>query len=237
MKNAISDFAALDHLFRQNDRRDAAIIVTNHVYDARFLHRAHHFFRFIDISRERLLAQNRFARLRGCDRDLAVRVVRRADIDDVDLGIVNDATPVGLRIFPAEFRGRFFHSGAVASADCFHSHADRRIKKVRRLSPCVRVGFAHEIVADQTDGEGASGNHEQDLNSGRENSQECNFDGERLLDIAAEMVAQFLQAPNAVQNFGGGEALCQRSSFLFGRRQVPAIYICACSQNIRPPLE
>src|SRR5205807_6124394 len=129
------------------------------------------------------------------------------------------------------------HSGAVASADCFQTNVRRQIEKVRRLSPCVRVGFAHEIVADQTDGEGASGNHEQDLNSGRENSQECNFDGERLLDIAAEMVAQFLQAPNAVQNFGGGEALCQRSSFLFGRRQVPAIYICACSQNIRPPLE
>ena len=40
-----------------------------------------------------------------------------------------------------------------------------------------------------------------------------------------------------MQNCGAGEALCQRRSFLVRGRQVPAIYICACSQNIRPPLE
>src|SRR5205807_6530434 len=58
MKDAIANFATLDHLFRHRYCRDAPIVMTNHVHDARILHRAHHFLGLRQISGERLFAQN-----------------------------------------------------------------------------------------------------------------------------------------------------------------------------------
>jgi hypothetical protein len=54
-----------------------------------------HLFGLADIQGERLLAQDCLARARGGNRDLAVSVVRRADIDDVDLRIGDHLAPVG----------------------------------------------------------------------------------------------------------------------------------------------
>src|SRR5260370_585671 len=55
----------------------------------------------------------------------------------------------------AKFGGCWLDHRTIATEDRFHSHIGREIKKARRLSPRVRMRFAHELVADQADGERA----------------------------------------------------------------------------------
>jgi hypothetical protein len=47
----------------------------------------------------------------------------------------------------------------------------------------------------------------------RENGQESDFDGQRFLNIAIQMIAQFFEAADASQNFGCGETLGERAGF------------------------
>ncbi len=83
------------------------------------------------------------------------------DVDDVDLGIADDGAPVGGGLFPAELDAGFFDGIGGAAADGVEVDIGRQIEKSRGLTPGVRVGLAHEIVADHADAEGFFGRHRE----------------------------------------------------------------------------
>ena len=114
-------------------------------------HRLRHALCLADVARERFLAQNRLARFRRRDRDRGMRVVRRADIDDVDIRIVHHRAPIGRGLLPTKLVGCLLHRAPIAAAKRAHSNFRRQLEKARRLAPRIRMGFAHEAVANQGD--------------------------------------------------------------------------------------
>src|SRR5207237_8582837 len=56
-----------------------------------------------------------------------------------------------------------------------------------------------------------------------ENSEQCNFDGERFLDIAAKLIAQFFQPPDLAQNVRPRKALREGGGFFSRVGQIPEI--------------
>jgi len=50
---------------------------------------------------------------------------------------------------------------------------------------------------------------------GGEHCQECDFYGESLVNVATQMVAQFFDTTDPLQDFGGAEARCECGSFFF----------------------
>ncbi len=71
---------------------------------------------------------------RGCrrERDVAVTVVGRCDINDLDLGVCDNFAPIGRGVLPSEARGGLPHRSGVTSAD-LRPHGCRQIKEARRL--------------------------------------------------------------------------------------------------------
>ena len=101
-----AELARGHELARQHHRGDAAVVVAQHVRHAGLLHRLPHRLRLAHVVGERLLAQDRLARLRRRDRDLGVAVARRRDVDDVDVGPCDHLAPVGRPLVPAELGRR-----------------------------------------------------------------------------------------------------------------------------------
>ena len=167
VKQTIAQVAPFNHLFGQSYGWDAPVVVTNHVHHARFLDRAHHGLGFSQIAGQRLLAQDCFAGPRRRHGDLAMRIVRRANIDDVDFGIVHNAAPIGFDFLPAQFRGRFPGRGPVAATQRFQPQLHGQGKEMRGLSPRIRMGLAHKPVTYQGDRKGTSGAHMRDSDAVR----------------------------------------------------------------------
>lgn len=159
MVKAIAEFAAIDHLPGRGDGGDAPVVVADQVDDARLPHCSEHLLAFRNVEPERSLAKDGFAGKRRGDGDLAVGVVRRGDIDEVDGGIGDDIAPVGGGVFPAELSGGGTSGSGVAPADRHHPQVGGQIEKARRLAPSVGMRAPHEAVADEANGEGASGLH------------------------------------------------------------------------------
>jgi hypothetical protein len=70
-----------------------------------------------------------------------------------------------------------------------------------------------------------------------EDCEESDFDGERFLNIAIQMIAQFFEAAHALQNFDGAETFREHAYFFSGVGQVTALYAVGCTKDIRPPGE
>ena len=143
--------ASLDHLLRLRDGGNAAIIVANHVHHARFLDRFEHRLGFLHGHGERLFAEDMLAGPGGGDGDLRMRVVRRVDVENIDLGIGHDFAPIGHRVFPAELFRRGPDALLVASANRVQLRHRRDGEKFINLPPRVRMGLAHELVTDHSD--------------------------------------------------------------------------------------
>ncbi len=101
--------------------------------------------------RQRLFAEDMLAGFRGRNGDLGMGVVGRVDVDDIDLGIGNDLPPVGRDMAPAELLGRGGHALFVAAANGVKHRLGGNGKKFVDLAPRVRMGLAHELVADHSD--------------------------------------------------------------------------------------
>jgi len=67
------------------DRGHPAVVEPDHVRHAGCFNRLGHFLGLGDVHRQRLFADDHLACLGGGERDLVVHVVRRADVDQVDV--------------------------------------------------------------------------------------------------------------------------------------------------------
>lgn len=137
MVDAVADGAVRDHLLCKGDGRDAAVIVADHIDDARFFDGGDHFPSLQGVEGEGFLAEDGLAVLRGGDGDFGMGIVGGADVDDVDFGIGDDGAPVGRSVFPAEAGAGFFDGGGGAAADGVEADGGWEIKETGSLAPCV----------------------------------------------------------------------------------------------------
>src|SRR5215472_8253997 len=73
--------------------------------------------------------------------------------------------------------------------------------------------------------------------SGNENGQESDFNGKTFVDVSAEMISQFFEYTDPLQNFGTTKAARERSRFLFCDSQLPLRNCSVGPQNVGPPSE
>ena len=139
----------LDELLGVGDGRDLAVVVHDHVEDARLFHRAQHVLRFGQGVGERLLADQVLAGPRGGDGHGVVQVPGRRDVHDVDVASLDHPAPVGLDFLPTELPRRGFEGLPVSPADDFHPGLELPREKPAHLAVGVRMGLAHEFVADE----------------------------------------------------------------------------------------
>jgi len=71
----------------------------------------------------------------------------------------------------------------------------------------------------------------------REDCQERDFDRQRFVNIAIQVIAQFFETPDAFQNFDRAESACERSGFSLCLRQTTLRNTITGAQNVRPPGE
>ena len=101
--------------------------------------------------RERLFAQDHLAGLGGGDGDLGVDVVRRGDVDEVDVVALDELAPVGFDGFVAPLGGEGFDLAGIAGADGLEDRLIFEVEEVVDLAIGVGVRAAHEAVADESD--------------------------------------------------------------------------------------
>ncbi len=100
---------------------------------------------------QRLLAEDDLARARGGDRDLGVRVARRADVDDVDVRRATTASQSVAVSSQPSVRAAASTLRRRAAAQHLQPRRQPRREERRDLPVRVAVRPAHERVADQRD--------------------------------------------------------------------------------------
>ena len=93
------------------------------------------------------------SRLEG---DLAVAVIGRADVDDIDLRIAHDGFPISACPPPTKLLAGGIHILRRTPADGVKRDIGRQYKKLRYLAPRIRVRLSHEVVTNHSDIERAS---------------------------------------------------------------------------------
>jgi hypothetical protein len=137
----------LDHRHCGN----APVVVPDGVRHAGLLDGGHHLQRFLRVAAERLLAHHHLAGLRRGDRDLAVRIVRARDVDDVDVPPRDEIAPVRVIRLVAPVRRERLHALFFPRGDRFQRGFPRQIEKPWRLKERIRVRPPHEAVPYETD--------------------------------------------------------------------------------------
>ena len=102
--------AALHDVVQRRDVRDDVRLFLNDIANA---------LAFFAVHRQRLLAENPFALLRGGNCDFGMRVVRRGDIDHVDVVALDEFFPIRLGGLVSPALGESFDFRRVAGADGF----------------------------------------------------------------------------------------------------------------------
>jgi hypothetical protein len=147
----LADGTFVDILFRQRDGRGAAVVEGHHVLDTCRLNRVEHGLDSFGTTRQRLLADNVLTSPGRGNRNLGMRVIRRHDIDNIDLRVVDNVTPVSRIALEAQTQcsvlsGLFGHVGDhLTYRDCW-----RRPEKHRHRCIRHRMGFSHKTGADHT---------------------------------------------------------------------------------------
>src|SRR5699024_12174084 len=77
-----------------------------------------------------------------------MRIPRRADVDEVDIVPLEDASPVGFDVATAELVSGRARPLLVAPDEHSHFWIKRQIEEPGRYAPPLGVGSAHERVAD-----------------------------------------------------------------------------------------
>jgi hypothetical protein len=139
----------VDQLPRERDRGHPTVVEPDERRPP--LRRVDHRAAFFGGERERLLAKDDLPRLRGGDRGFRVQVVRQRDVDDVDVLAVDGRAPVGGGLLPAPAIGGAGQGGRVAAAQQRAAEAVRQVVEVPGLAVGVRMGLAHESLAEQGD--------------------------------------------------------------------------------------
>ena len=99
------------------------------------------------------------ARLERRDGDLGMRVARRADVDEVDVGTGDEGPPVGLDVLPVEAARHVAGGLGVTAADRDEVGHQGGVEEAAGVAPALRVGDAHERVADHADADPARRAH------------------------------------------------------------------------------
>src|SRR5579885_26582 len=146
-----SDAPLFDDSLGERDRRGAAVVVAEHVYDAAPPHGFEHRLGLGERVGERLLAEDDLPGARRGDRDWLMRVAGRADVNHVNVRARDDLLPVGRVLLPAVYARGPFDLRTVAATDDFHQRLERHVEEARDLTPRVAVRLPHEAVADHGD--------------------------------------------------------------------------------------
>jgi hypothetical protein len=85
------------------------------------------------------------------DGDLGVYVVRRGNIDQVDVVAFDELSPIRLDGLVAPFRCERLGLPCITRAEGLEHRAVFEIEEIIYLGESVRVGPAHEAVADESD--------------------------------------------------------------------------------------
>ena len=133
-----------NHFLRLSDGRYAAVVVADHVSDLGLGDSLQHLAALFNIHRQRFFAENVFARLGRSNRDLGMGIIRRIDIDDIDLGIGNNIAPVRGSMIPSVLLAGLLDSGSVPATDRVQPNIVLHIEKTRCLTPAIAVRLAHE---------------------------------------------------------------------------------------------
>ena len=142
--------AFVDQLLGQGDRRGAPVVVPDHVRDSGGFHRRRHCLGFARIPSQRLLAHDDLASFGGGNGDFIMGVVGAGDVDQVDIGGFNHLAPVGGDVFVSPLGCKGLRLVGIAGANGLQDRLIRQVEKVGGLAEGVRVGTAHEAVADHS---------------------------------------------------------------------------------------
>src|SRR6266545_2600050 len=136
----LAEFALLDQLARQADRRYEAVVEAAHVLDARPGDTPPDLVALLRGPPERFLAEHVLARLCGGDRRLRVQRVRTAVVEETDSLVGDDFAPVGRPALVPVALCRRCNSLLVAACDRDQlRHERRRPGHVGELAKRVRV--------------------------------------------------------------------------------------------------
>ena len=141
----------VDQLLCQGHGGNAAVIVPDHVGNARALHRLHHLGGFGSGAAERLFAHHHLAGLCGGDGDFHVRIVGTGDVDQVDRLVVDELPPIGDARFIAPLLGEGLGLVRAPRADRLQHRLVAEVEEMRRLGEGVGMGAAHEAIAHHAD--------------------------------------------------------------------------------------
>jgi len=115
------------------------------------LNRGDHALGLRGVPAERLFAHHHFARFRGGDRDLRMRIVGAGDVDEVDVLPANEIAPVRLEGFVAPIGREGLGGRRIARAGCLEYRSGVELEELIDPGEGVRVRAAHETAADKTD--------------------------------------------------------------------------------------
>ena len=149
-----SQTAFVDQLLGERDGRDTAIVVPDHVGNARPFDGGNHLFAFSHVHGQRLFAQDHLARGGGGQGDFLMDVVRRANIDRVDIVALQQFLPIGFDRGITPGLGELRGLGLVAGAHGLQHRPVFGVEEVAHAVISVRVRPAHKAVADHADTNG-----------------------------------------------------------------------------------
>ncbi len=121
----LADAPFIDQLPRKRDGRYPAVVEPDGIDFSALASGRGHVLRFFSVHRQRFFARHDFAGLECGEGDIVMRVVRRADVDDLDLRVVDNAPPVVHRLLPPPALGHLFDFGFVAAANRFEARPQR----------------------------------------------------------------------------------------------------------------
>jgi len=136
MVNA-SEFTTIDDLLGKCNGRKKAVVVPNEVGQAGSFDRLDHLEALLAVQGEGLFAKDHFAIFNGGHRDIVVGIVRRADVDGIDIVAFHQLTPVGFGISVAPLLCEGFDFVPGASADNLTDGDVFGVEKVVKLGVCV----------------------------------------------------------------------------------------------------
>ena len=144
-----AEFAVVDEFLGQRHGRYPAIVVPDHVGDAGLGDGIDHFLALRPVHGQRLFAQDHLAVLGRGDGDVGMRVVRRADVDDVDVLAFHQPPPIGLDGCIAPAVGKRLGLVGTAGAHGLENRAMLQIEEMIDLTIRIGMSPAHEAVTDE----------------------------------------------------------------------------------------
>ena len=145
--------AFVNHLLRQADRGDAAVIEPDHIGLSGFFDGPRHLPRLRQVHGQGLFAKDHLAGGSRCERDFMVRIIRRADVNRIDVGSFYEFVPVALHALPSPSVCKLFCLLLVPGGNRLQHGLIGCIEKLIDAVVGVRMGPAHEAVTHHADSE------------------------------------------------------------------------------------